>query len=160
MSSSTELVIGRFNKSCSGKAVRFQRVCLSLQASQGVCSISDATVSVTKGCDVPQASFIKQLIFFFSSTSSRRLVRTVHTLTPAALKQAQLWKLKQKVTSIFSVVFSLTSLSVGVCVCSFVALETICVSGWFVVWETWRQGETPPSSWRSNWTPLSCYKLR
>ncbi|GLD67058.1 integrin alpha-4, partial [Lates japonicus] len=43
------------------------------QTSQGVCSISDTTVSVTEDCEVPQASFIKQLIFFFSSTSTRRM---------------------------------------------------------------------------------------
>ncbi|XP_053295420.1 integrin alpha-4 [Pleuronectes platessa] len=43
------------------------------QSSHGVCSISDTTVSVIEDCDVPQASFIKQLIFFFSSTSTRRL---------------------------------------------------------------------------------------
>ncbi|XP_068602586.1 integrin alpha-4 [Brachionichthys hirsutus] len=43
------------------------------QSSHGVCSISDKTVSVIEDCDVPQASFIKQLVFFFSSTSSRRM---------------------------------------------------------------------------------------
>ncbi|XP_042350304.1 integrin alpha-4 isoform X2 [Plectropomus leopardus] len=43
------------------------------QTSQGVCSISDATVSVVEDCDVPPASFIKQLVFFFSSTSTRRM---------------------------------------------------------------------------------------
>ncbi|XP_028992616.1 integrin alpha-4 [Betta splendens] len=43
------------------------------QSSQGVCSISDTAISVAEDCDVPQASFIQQLIFFFSSTSSRRL---------------------------------------------------------------------------------------
>uniref|UniRef100_A0A3B4ZUC7 Integrin subunit alpha 4 n=1 Tax=Stegastes partitus TaxID=144197 RepID=A0A3B4ZUC7_9TELE len=44
-----------------------------LQSSQGVCSISDTTVSVNEDCDVPQASFIKQLVFFFSPTSTRRM---------------------------------------------------------------------------------------
>ncbi|XP_058472422.1 integrin alpha-4 isoform X1 [Solea solea] len=43
------------------------------QSSHGVCSISDKTVSVIEDCEVPQASFIKQLIFFFSSTSTRRM---------------------------------------------------------------------------------------
>ncbi|XP_076602974.1 integrin alpha-4 [Chaetodon auriga] len=43
------------------------------QSSHGVCSISDTTVSVIEDCDVPQASFIKQLVFFFSSTSTRRM---------------------------------------------------------------------------------------
>ncbi|XP_029936371.1 integrin alpha-4 [Myripristis murdjan] len=43
------------------------------QSSQGVCSLSDSSVSVVEDCDVPKASFIKQLIFFFSSTSTRRM---------------------------------------------------------------------------------------
>ncbi|XP_071336278.1 integrin alpha-4 isoform X2 [Trachinotus anak] len=43
------------------------------QSSHGVCSISDMTVSVIEDCEVPQASFIKQLIFFFSFTSTRRM---------------------------------------------------------------------------------------
>ncbi|XP_035532418.1 integrin alpha-4 [Morone saxatilis] len=43
------------------------------QSSHGVCSISDTSVSVIEDCDVPQASFIKQLIFFFSSTSTRTM---------------------------------------------------------------------------------------
>ncbi|KAM6955389.1 integrin alpha-4 isoform 2-T2 [Lycodopsis pacificus] len=43
------------------------------QSSHGVCSISDTTISVLEDCDVPQASFIKQLVFFFSSTSTRRM---------------------------------------------------------------------------------------
>ncbi|XP_037344507.2 integrin alpha-4 [Pungitius pungitius] len=43
------------------------------QSSHGVCSISDTTVSVLEDCEVPQASFIKQLIFFFSSSSTRRM---------------------------------------------------------------------------------------
>ncbi|TKS67823.1 Integrin alpha-4 CD49 antigen-like family member D [Collichthys lucidus] len=42
------------------------------QTSRGVCSISD-TIPVKEDCDVPQASFIKQLVFFFSSTSTRRM---------------------------------------------------------------------------------------
>ncbi|XP_022059328.2 integrin alpha-4 isoform X2 [Acanthochromis polyacanthus] len=46
---------------------------LEWQSSQGVCSISDKTVSVNEDCEVPQASFIKQLIFFFSPTSTRRM---------------------------------------------------------------------------------------
>nr|XP_019962620.1 PREDICTED: integrin alpha-4 [Paralichthys olivaceus] len=44
------------------------------RSSHGVCSLSDKTVSVIDDCDVPQASFIKQLIFFFSATSSRELI--------------------------------------------------------------------------------------
>ncbi|XP_071370231.1 integrin alpha-4-like, partial [Centroberyx affinis] len=43
------------------------------QSSQGVCSVSDSSVSVLEDCDVPTASFIKQLVFFFSSTSTRRM---------------------------------------------------------------------------------------
>ncbi|XP_040913202.1 integrin alpha-4 isoform X2 [Toxotes jaculatrix] len=43
------------------------------QSSHGVCSISNATISVIEDCEVPQASFIKQLIFFFSSTSTRTM---------------------------------------------------------------------------------------
>lgn len=43
------------------------------QSSQGVCSISDTTMSVIEDCDVPQASFIKQLIFFLSATSTRTM---------------------------------------------------------------------------------------
>uniref|UniRef100_A0A665WCL6 Integrin alpha 4 n=1 Tax=Echeneis naucrates TaxID=173247 RepID=A0A665WCL6_ECHNA len=43
------------------------------QTSHGVCSISGTTVSVNDDCDVPQASFIKQLIFFFSPISTRRM---------------------------------------------------------------------------------------
>ncbi|XP_029314915.1 integrin alpha-4 isoform X2 [Cottoperca gobio] len=43
------------------------------QSSHGACSISDTTVSVVEDCDVPQASFIKQLVFFFSSASTRRM---------------------------------------------------------------------------------------
>ncbi|XP_070771040.1 integrin alpha-4 [Enoplosus armatus] len=43
------------------------------QSSHGVCSISDKTVSVIEDCDVPEASFIKQLVFFFSSTTTRRM---------------------------------------------------------------------------------------
>ncbi|KAK2905830.1 integrin alpha-4 [Channa argus] len=43
------------------------------KSSHGVCSISDRTVSVIDDCDVPTASFIKQLIFFFASTSKRRM---------------------------------------------------------------------------------------
>uniref|UniRef100_A0A667WWA2 Integrin subunit alpha 4 n=1 Tax=Myripristis murdjan TaxID=586833 RepID=A0A667WWA2_9TELE len=53
------------------------------KSSQGVCSLSDSSVSVVEDCDVPKASFIKQLIFFFSSTSTRRMVHThTHTHTP------------------------------------------------------------------------------
>lgn len=43
------------------------------QTSHGTCSISDSTVSVIEDCEVPEASFIKQLVFFFSSTSTRRM---------------------------------------------------------------------------------------
>ncbi|XP_034740871.1 integrin alpha-4 [Etheostoma cragini] len=43
------------------------------QSSQGMCSISDTTVSVIEDCDVPEASFIQNLILFFSSTSTRRM---------------------------------------------------------------------------------------
>lgn len=43
------------------------------QSSHGVCSISDTTISVIDDCDVPQASFIKQLVFFFSSSSTRKM---------------------------------------------------------------------------------------
>ncbi|XP_028249714.1 integrin alpha-4 isoform X2 [Parambassis ranga] len=46
---------------------------LEWQSSQGVCSISDTTVSVIDDCDVPQASLIKQLVFFFSPTSKRTM---------------------------------------------------------------------------------------
>uniref|UniRef100_A0A8D3CPW9 Integrin subunit alpha 4 n=1 Tax=Scophthalmus maximus TaxID=52904 RepID=A0A8D3CPW9_SCOMX len=46
---------------------------IDLQSSHGACSISDTTVSVIEDCDVPQASFIKQLIFFFSFSSTRRM---------------------------------------------------------------------------------------
>ncbi|XP_061735384.1 integrin alpha-4 isoform X2 [Nerophis ophidion] len=43
------------------------------QVSQGACTVSGDTVSVLDDCDVPQASFIKQLVFFFSSTSTRTM---------------------------------------------------------------------------------------
>ncbi|KAF7642294.1 hypothetical protein LDENG_00260760, partial [Lucifuga dentata] len=43
------------------------------QSSQGVCSIGGSSVWAADGCDVPQASFIKQLVFFFTSTSTRRM---------------------------------------------------------------------------------------
>ncbi|XP_039673682.1 integrin alpha-4 isoform X2 [Perca fluviatilis] len=43
------------------------------QSSQGMCSISDTTVSVIEDCDVSEASFIQKLVFFFSSTSTRRM---------------------------------------------------------------------------------------
>ncbi|KAM9342286.1 integrin alpha-4 [Pholidichthys leucotaenia] len=43
------------------------------QSSHGECSVSDTTVPVIEDCDVPQASFIKQLIFFFSSVATRRM---------------------------------------------------------------------------------------
>lgn len=45
--------------------------------------MSDTTVSVIDDCDVPEASFIKQLIFFFSSTSTRRMVYTYSTYSGA-----------------------------------------------------------------------------
>ncbi|KAK2840066.1 hypothetical protein Q5P01_013806 [Channa striata] len=43
------------------------------QSSHGVCSISETTVSAIDDCNVPTASFLKQLIFFFASTSTRRM---------------------------------------------------------------------------------------
>uniref|UniRef100_A0A3Q0SRR6 Integrin alpha 4 n=1 Tax=Amphilophus citrinellus TaxID=61819 RepID=A0A3Q0SRR6_AMPCI len=43
------------------------------QSSQGVCSISDTTISVIEDCEAPQPSFIEQLVFFFSPTSTRRM---------------------------------------------------------------------------------------
>lgn len=43
------------------------------KSSHGSCSISDKTVPVIDDCDVPQASFIKQIIFFFSPISSRTM---------------------------------------------------------------------------------------
>ncbi|KAM4561430.1 integrin alpha-4 [Fundulus diaphanus] len=43
------------------------------KSSHGSCSISDKTVSVIEDCDVPQASFINQLMFFFSSTTTRTM---------------------------------------------------------------------------------------
>ncbi|KAI3356102.1 hypothetical protein L3Q82_017363, partial [Scortum barcoo] len=46
---------------------------VEVQSTLGECSISDTTVSVREDCDVPEASFIKQIVFFFSSTSTRRM---------------------------------------------------------------------------------------
>lgn len=46
------------------------------------------------------------------------------------------------------------------CVCSFVGAVTRCASGWCVTLVTWRWGERPRSSWRSDWTRLSYCKLR
>ncbi|XP_019727494.1 integrin alpha-4 isoform X2 [Hippocampus comes] len=43
------------------------------QTSQGGCFVSDATVPVIDGCDVPRASLLKQIVFFFSSTSTRNM---------------------------------------------------------------------------------------
>ncbi|XP_041662836.1 integrin alpha-4 isoform X2 [Cheilinus undulatus] len=43
------------------------------QSSLGACSLSDTTVSAIEDCEVPEASFIKQLVFFFSSTSTRKM---------------------------------------------------------------------------------------
>ncbi|KAK5600226.1 hypothetical protein CRENBAI_004912 [Crenichthys baileyi] len=43
------------------------------KSSHGSCSISDKTVSVIEDCDVPQASFIKQLMFFFCPTTTRTM---------------------------------------------------------------------------------------
>ncbi|CAJ1079805.1 integrin alpha-4 [Xyrichtys novacula] len=43
------------------------------QTSVGVCTLSDTTVSVIEDCEVPEASYIKQIVFFFSSTSHRRM---------------------------------------------------------------------------------------
>lgn len=44
------------------------------QTSQGACFVSDATVPVVDDCDVPRASLLKQIVFFFSSTSTRNMV--------------------------------------------------------------------------------------
>ncbi|KAM4731572.1 integrin alpha-4 isoform 2-T2 [Anableps anableps] len=41
------------------------------KSSHGSCSISDKTVSVIEDCNVPQASFIKQVMFFFSPATTR-----------------------------------------------------------------------------------------
>ncbi|XP_077472928.1 integrin alpha-4 isoform X1 [Stigmatopora argus] len=43
------------------------------QSSQGSCALSDATVAVWDDCDVPRASFLKRLVFFFSPTSTRHM---------------------------------------------------------------------------------------
>ncbi|KAM9709420.1 integrin alpha-4 [Menidia menidia] len=43
------------------------------KSSHGACSISDRTASAIEDCDVPEASFIKQLVFFLSATSTRRM---------------------------------------------------------------------------------------
>ncbi|XP_061648070.1 integrin alpha-4 isoform X2 [Phyllopteryx taeniolatus] len=43
------------------------------QSSQGACVVSNNTVPVIDDCDVPRASFIKQIFFFFSSTSTRTM---------------------------------------------------------------------------------------
>ncbi|XP_077435361.1 integrin alpha-4 isoform X2 [Vanacampus margaritifer] len=43
------------------------------QSSQGACLVNEATVPVIDDCDVPRASFVKQIIFFFSSTSTRNM---------------------------------------------------------------------------------------
>uniref|UniRef100_A0A087YA19 Integrin subunit alpha 4 n=1 Tax=Poecilia formosa TaxID=48698 RepID=A0A087YA19_POEFO len=43
------------------------------KSSHGSCSISDKTISVNEDCNVPQASFIKQIIFFFSPTTTRTM---------------------------------------------------------------------------------------
>ncbi|MEQ2299884.1 hypothetical protein AMECASPLE_019536, partial [Ameca splendens] len=45
------------------------------KSSHGSCSISDKTVSAIEDCNVPHASFIKQLMFFFSPTTTRTMVR-------------------------------------------------------------------------------------
>ncbi|XP_038153387.1 integrin alpha-4 [Cyprinodon tularosa] len=46
---------------------------IDLKSSHGSCSISDKTVLVEEDCNVPQTSFIKQLMFFFSPTSTRTM---------------------------------------------------------------------------------------
>lgn len=46
---------------------------LDWQTSQGMCSLSDRTISVRGDCDVPHASFIQQMVFFFSPTATRTL---------------------------------------------------------------------------------------
>ncbi|XP_024860366.1 integrin alpha-4 [Kryptolebias marmoratus] len=43
------------------------------KSSHGACSISDTTVPVIEDCDVPQASFIKKLMFFFTPTATRTM---------------------------------------------------------------------------------------
>ncbi|KAM4608735.1 integrin alpha-4 [Polymixia lowei] len=43
------------------------------QSSHGSCYISDRTISAVEDCDVPRSSFIKELIFFFSRSSTRRM---------------------------------------------------------------------------------------
>lgn len=43
------------------------------QSSLGVCSLSNSSVSVHEDCEVPEASYIKQIVFFFSATSHRRM---------------------------------------------------------------------------------------
>uniref|UniRef100_A0A1A8D2Y2 Integrin, alpha 4 (Antigen CD49D, alpha 4 subunit of VLA-4 receptor) n=1 Tax=Nothobranchius kadleci TaxID=1051664 RepID=A0A1A8D2Y2_NOTKA len=43
------------------------------KSSHGSCSISDTSVSVIEDCDVPRASFIRKLMFFFSPTSTRTM---------------------------------------------------------------------------------------
>ncbi|XP_061696897.1 integrin alpha-4 isoform X2 [Syngnathoides biaculeatus] len=43
------------------------------QSSQGACVIRNNTAPVIDDCDVPRASFIKQMVFFFSSTSTRTM---------------------------------------------------------------------------------------
>lgn len=61
---------------------------LCVQSTQGVCSVSDSTIGVIEDCQVPQASFIQQLVFFFSSTSPRRMARAharTHTHTDERL---------------------------------------------------------------------------
>ncbi|XP_057707532.1 integrin alpha-4 isoform X2 [Corythoichthys intestinalis] len=43
------------------------------QSSQGACVLSDDTAAVADDCDVPRASFIKRLVFFFSPASTRHM---------------------------------------------------------------------------------------
>uniref|UniRef100_A0A3Q2QIH2 Integrin subunit alpha 4 n=1 Tax=Fundulus heteroclitus TaxID=8078 RepID=A0A3Q2QIH2_FUNHE len=51
-----------------------------LQVTDWKVGLCDKTVSVIDDCDVPQASFINQLIFFFSSTTTRTMVRLSYDL--------------------------------------------------------------------------------
>lgn len=46
---------------------------LDWQTTHGVCSISPRTIPVIDDCNVPHASYIQELIFFFSSASKRRM---------------------------------------------------------------------------------------
>ncbi|CAB1328736.1 unnamed protein product [Coregonus sp. 'balchen'] len=43
------------------------------QTSLGECSIKNGSIAVEDDCEVPQSSFIKELVFFFSKTSKRKM---------------------------------------------------------------------------------------